>query len=143
MPISAKLVSTFDFLALRATKIATFLHFPTTTLLSLANLMLFLCNFCKLRHTNVNLNLQAVVLKCDKKLFSYDIAVGGTMDLEHPGHYRQPQFNMCIIFSSAIQYKSVIMISFTQSNADIPMFYFLIVLLYQYLKIYSITQYST
>ena len=80
MVISANSKSNFDFLAWKITNIVTFLHYPTTALLGLANLMLFSCVCCTLRHANVDLDLHEAVLK-------WYIAVGGTSNIGHPGLY--------------------------------------------------------
>ena len=67
----------------------TFLRFPATTLLCLANLMLFSCDFCTLTYTNVDLDLILNCLKIRQKLFLYDYAVGdtwGSMNLAQHVH---------------------------------------------------------
>lgn len=75
--ILAIIGSDFNFLALKVTKSANFLRFPTTTLLVLAISMLFSCYSCTIKHTNVDLDLQAAVLT---NFVLHDIAVGDPMD---------------------------------------------------------------
>ena len=66
--MSANLVSNFDDPALQATKIPTYLRFPTTTLFYLAISMLFPNYSWTLRHTNVDCTSSCS--KMCQKLFS-------------------------------------------------------------------------